>query len=384
VLLGRRLVRGTRGINWRATHAKAVEILNRLGLSYDTRCPVRRLEPDQRQMVEIARALSMHAKVLILDEPTSSLTDDQVQALFTAIRRLKRDGVAIIFVSHRLPEIFAICDELTVLRDGVTVESGPIARYDADSVVAAMVGEAQEARRSDSGAVPTPAKARPPAGAAPTLKVRELSIAGVLHDVALEVRAGEIVGLAGLVGSGRSELLETLFGLRRPDSATVELEGSPHVPTTPRASISRGIGLVPPDRKTQGLLLSMSVSDNLSIVATSSEGRLRTPNRRSEAHAVAEARTAMRIRAGSDREPTGTLSGGNQQKVALGKWLARSSRLLLLDEPTRGVDVAAKVEIHERLREDRIIVMVRGRIIATLDRADATESRLAGLAAGHR
>jgi ABC-type sugar transport system ATPase subunit len=210
--------------------------------------------------------------------------------------------------------------------------------------------------------------------------------------------------LAGLVGSGRAELLEALFGLRATASASIELDGAPYTPASPTASIAKGIGFVPPDRKSQGLLLAMSVAENLTIVATSSRARIRRPERRTERDAVAEARTAMHIRAGSDRVPVGTLSGGNQQKVALGKWLAGNPRLLLLDEPTRGVDVAAKAEIHGQLREAadrglamlvssseydelltlcaRIVVMFRGRVVAVLTRDQATEARLAALAGG--
>jgi ABC-type sugar transport system ATPase subunit len=355
-------------------------------------------------MVEIARALSMDAKLLVLDEPTSSLTDDQTAGLFGVIRDLRSGGVSVVFVSHRLTELFEICDEVTVLRDGRTVAEGPIGAFDAHSLVEAMVGEATAA----TAAAPAARRAgRREAGAAPVLEVRGLSTAGRLDDVDFEVRAGEVVGVAGLVGSGRSELLGALFGLAPTTSGTeIRLAGEPHAPRSPRHSIVKGVGYLPPDRKTQALLLGMSVRENLAIVSTSGRNRLTAPKLRDETRAVSDASKTMRIRAHSDRAPAGTLSGGNQQKVALGKWLADAPRLLLLDEPTRGVDVAAKAEIHELLRGvadrgvamlvssseydelltlcDRILVMFRGRVVATLPSSEASEQRLAALAGGHR
>jgi ABC-type sugar transport system ATPase subunit len=404
VLLGGRLVRGPAGIRWRATRSRAQELLEPLGVRCDPRTPVRDLRPDQRQMVEIARALSMDAKLLVLDEPTSSLTDDQTAGLFSVIRDLRSGGVSVVFVSHRLTELFEICDEVTVLRDGRTVAEGPIGAFDAHSLVEAMVGEATAA----TAAAPAARRAGPrEAGAAPVLEVRGLSTAGRLDDLDLEVRAGEVVGVAGLVGSGRSELLGALFGLAPTTGATeIRLAGEPHAPRSPRHSIVKGVGYLPPDRKTQALLLGMSVRENLAIVSTSGRNRLTAPTLRDETRAFSEASKTMRIRANSDRAPAGTLSGGNQQKVALGKWLADAPRLLLLDEPTRGVDVAAKAEIHELLRGvadrgvamlvssseydelltlcDRIIVMFRGRMVATLPSSEASEQRLAALAGGHR
>jgi ABC-type sugar transport system ATPase subunit len=399
VLLGGRMLRRRGGIDWRASDARAAEVLGRLGAEYDPRRPVRDLRPDERQMVEIARALSMDARVLILDEPTSSLTDDETAALFRTVAQIKREGVSIVFVSHRLPEVMAISDEVTVLRDGRSVSSGPIERYDAATIVEAMVGDRELARR------PSARAGSAPTGGEAVLQLRDVSTADGLGGVSIDVAAGEIVGLAGLVGSGRSELLEVLFGLRRPlPGATLLLEGKPFAPASPRAAIAAGLGYVPPDRKTQGLLLDMSVADNISVVSTAWRPRLAAPRRRDEARAVDEASDRMRIRAASAHVAAGTLSGGNQQKVALGKWLLQRPRILLLDEPTRGVDVAAKAEIHAQLREaaqrgvamlvssseydellavsDRIVVMFRGRVVGVLPAAEAGESRIAALAGG--
>ncbi len=267
ILLGRRMVRRWSGISTRATRAKAQRILAQLQLDYDPSWIVGQLRPDQRQMVEIARALSTDARILILDEPTSSLTDDEVERLFEAIRQLKRAGVATVFVSHRLPEIFAVSDEVTILRDGQTVAQAPISQYDARSLVDVMVGTADVHRQHASPAnVNGATRSR-------ALRVRGLQLPPVLQDIELEVGAGEIVGLAGLVGAGRSELLEALFGVRQAAAGHIEIGGEPFRPGSPRASIVRGLGFLPPDRKTQGLVLSMSVASNLTMVQTMEHAR---------------------------------------------------------------------------------------------------------------
>ena len=221
--MGRRLVRGAAGIDWAASQAKAREILARLGVDYDPGWQVSSLRPDQKQMVEIARALSTDVRILVLDEPTSSLTDEEVQWLFAAIRRLKERGVCVLYVSHRLPEIFAICDEVTVLRDGATVAEGPISDFTPASLVDAMVGSARARATRAGGTTVT---------GAPLLEIQNLSVAGSLSDACLDVREGEIVGLAGLEGSGRRELIEVVFGLRPRTSGSILLAG---VPTTPRS-----------------------------------------------------------------------------------------------------------------------------------------------------
>lgn len=394
ILLGRRLVRGTMGIDWKATRKKAREILALLGVDYDPTLEVASLRPDQKQMVEIARALSTEVKILVLDEPTSSLTDEEVRWLFAAIRRLKERGVCVLYVSHRLPEVFEICDELTVLRDGATVAEGSMSDFTPASVVEAMVGTAG-ARGGRRGKTISPKL--------PLLEIRNLTVAGSLTDVCLEVHEGEIVGLAGLEGSGRRELIEVMFGLRPRTSGSVLMAGSPLEAKKPRDAIRRGIGFVPPDRKFAGVILPMAVIDNLGLPSTSETFRLLDPGRgavRAESAGVAK---LLEIKAALDA-PAWTLSGGNQQKVVLGKWMVRPPRLLLLDEPTRGVDVAAKAEIHRQLREaagrgiavlvssseydellelcDRILVLFRGRIVADLQPEEATEARVAALAGG--
>jgi ABC-type sugar transport system ATPase subunit len=417
VLLGRRLVRSRRGIDWRATDRRAREILHRLELDYEPRRIVGLLRPDQQQMVEIARALSQEAHILILDEPTSSLTDDHVQALFRCLTRLKADGLCVLFVSHRLNELFEITDEVTVLRDGHAVASGRTDGFDLDRIVAAMVGEQpivhpgagtsgrEPAVASPGGGQPAGPIALPSArlGSPPALRVHGLLAPGLREPVDLEARSGEIVGIAGLVGAGRSILLESVFGERRRDSGEIEVDGERESVANPRQAIRAGIGFVPAERKTQGLVLSMSVRDNLLMAQTMHASRFSRPGRHADPEAVADAVASMRIKAASLEVPVETLSGGNQQKVVLAKWLLCRPRVLLLDEPTRGVDVGAKADIHTLLRElaaagmalvvssseypellelcTRIIVMYNGKVVAELA-SSASEATLARHAGG--
>jgi len=396
VLIGRRLVRTKRGIDWPASRRRAQVVLERLGLDYDPTWLVERLRPDQQQMVEIARAVSMDARILILDEPTSSLTGDEVHGLFRVIAELKTAGVAILFVSHRLDEVFTIADEVTVLRDGETVSAGPLTTYSRDSLVQAMVADPQSLvveHRTRSSLTDAPV----------ALSTAGISEPGLLRGISLQVRAGEIVGLAGLVGAGRSELLEAIFGKRRTEGS-VTVNGSPVCKADVKSAIASGMAYVPPDRKSQGLILTMTVAHNVTMVATHQQGRWRSPRRSWEREIAETAIRTMRIRAASPDVPVSTLSGGNQQKVAVGKWIVHPPRVMLLDEPTRGVDVNAKAEIHHRLREladtgvamlvssseneelldlcDRIIVMSRGAIVGDLSRAEADLGSLARLTGG--
>jgi ABC-type sugar transport system ATPase subunit len=396
IFLGHRMARRAGIVRWNATRRAAGAALRRLGVEVDPSLPVHRLRADERQMVEIARALSMDARVLILDEPTSSLTEDEVQSLFRAVRALREQGVATIFVSHRLKEVYDLVDRITVLRDGVTVGTGSAQELDRTRLIKLMVG------RDLVDALPSAVAA---GGRPAALRVRGLSLADALDEVDLDVAPGEIVGLAGLLGAGRSELLETLFGLRRRSAGSVEVHGKEVRFRAPRDAIRGGLALVPADRKLQGLVLGMTVRENIVMAATSSALRLSPPRSASELPLVDDAIDAMQIRAHSHRALVGTLSGGNQQKVVLGKWLATRPSVLMLDEPTRGVDVGAKSEIYRLIFGaaesgvavlvsssenpelitlcDRVLVLFRGRIAATLDRAEATEARIAHAAGGH-
>jgi ABC-type sugar transport system ATPase subunit len=396
VFLGHRMVARRGLINWRRTRRRARDALARLGLELDPALPVRRLRPDQQQMVEIARALSIDARVLILDEPTSSLTDDEVSSLFTVVRRLREDGVAVIFVSHRLNEIFELADRVTVLRDGHTVGEGVISDFDRPKLIELMVGHALEDALAEAE--------HDESADGRVLEVRELSLPGVFDSIDLDVGAGEIVGLAGLVGAGRSELLEAIFGLRKP-AGTIKVGGRKVTYRSPQQAVRDGVAFVPSDRKRQGLVLQMTVLENLMMASTSRVARLRPPRAREELATAQRTISELRIHAHSPRALVSTLSGGNQQKVVLGKWLTTEPKVMMLDEPTRGVDVGAKAEIYRLLFAaanrgigvlvsssevpelltlcHRILVLFRGRVVASLARDEASEARIAHFAGGH-
>jgi ABC-type sugar transport system ATPase subunit len=397
VFLGPRKQRRWYGIDWRSTRTRTREVLQRLHL--DEIRPEDRvsdLRPDQLQMVEIARALSMDARVVILDEPTSALTDDEVAALFHAVRALREQGVAIAFVSHRMNEVFGLVDRVTVLRDGSLVGSGPIEKYDPPGLIGMMIG--RELGNLDLGE-------HTHVSANPVLRVRGFNVPGRVRDASLEVEKGEIVGLAGLVGAGRSALLEGLFGSDPRATGEIEIDGRPAACRDTRSAMRCGLGYVPADRKLLGLVQDMSVRENLLMAESSRMWRLRRPSRARELSLVDGAVARLGIVNESVDAPVARLSGGNQQKVVLAKWLAIKPKVLLLDEPTRGVDVGSKAEIYKLLEEikeggvgilvsssetpelrllcDRILVMYRGRIVASLDRDEATEARIAQYAIGH-
>jgi ABC-type sugar transport system ATPase subunit len=396
ILLGPRKVRRWFGIDWRASRRRAAEIQKLLGAEFSVDDKVSDLPADQRQLVEIARAISMNARVLLLDEPTSSLTEAEVESLFELVRSLKARGLTTIFVSHRMSELFALADRVTILRDGRTVEVGEIGSYDPDRIIERMVG-----------AIPAPAAGHGAAAeeSEPALRVHQLSVPGRVHDATLTVGAGEAVGIAGLTGSGRTELLEAIFGMRRPSAGRVEVGGGAELRHGHVAhAIEHGLAYVPGDRKSQGLVLSMSVTENLMMATTSRRMRLRVPSRARERAEARSLAAMFGIVAPSTEAACRTLSGGNQQKVVIAKWMRGSPGVLLMDEPTRGVDVGAKREIYRLLADardqgvgilvssseteellllcDRILVMARGRIVASLDRAQATEANLAHYSMG--
>ena len=378
----------------------AREWLGRLGLECDPGARVGDLTPGQRQLVEIARALRLQARVLIMDEPTSSLTQREAERLFEAVGRLKRDGVAVVYISHRLAEVERIADRVTVLRDGRN--AGELARGEIThaNLVRLMVGRdlQQFFHRQHAG---------PPRGDRPRLEVRGLRYAdGPDTPVSFEVYAGEIVGLAGLVGAGRTELAEALFGLRRVVAGRVLLDGRPARIRTPRQSIAAGMALVPEDRRYHGLVLDQSVQRNIGLPNLDRLSFLRLLAGRREAALAADVCRRLRVRTPSVRQTVAVLSGGNQQKVVLGKWLTRRPRVLILDEPTRGIDVGAKSEIYALIDQlagervavlmissdleevlgmsDRVLVMHQGRLAGELPRERLSEQAVVHLATGGR
>lgn len=378
-------------------HKRAQAALDFLEIELPLDAPARTLNVGQGQMLEIARALQDQADVLIMDEPTAALSQKEAEHLFAAIRRLRTQGSAIIYISHRMEEVYELSDRLSVLRDGATTGTWAMADITPQQVVAQMVGREMEENVE---------VARPPAGD-PVLEVRGLTRAPLVQDVSFRVCAGEVVGLAGLVGAGRTEIARIIAGADCCQSGEIRLNGQAVRLSSPADAIARGVGLVPEDRKHQGLVLGMSVQDNISFAvlrSLSKMGLLQTgPCQQLADRYIRE----LRIRTPSREQGVGTLSGGNQQKVVMGKWLARDCQLLILDEPTRGVDVGAKAEIY-RLIEDqvaagkavllisselpellrlstRVLVISGGRMVAEYTREEATPekilaSALAGLA----
>jgi ABC-type sugar transport system ATPase subunit len=374
---------------------RAAALLARIGIGREAihpDQPMRTLSTAQEQMVQIAAAIGSGAQVLIFDEPTSSLSEREVRHLYALIDQLKREGVTIIYVSHRLPELFRLCDSVSVLRDGRHVGTLKVKEATEDALVRMMVGRAVAAFRH--------ADAAPVAGPE-VLDVRGLSSPGKFENVSFSLRAGEILGIAGLVGAGRSEVARALFGLDPHASGTVTVDGRPLPPGSIRVSKAAGLGMVPEDRKRQGLALMMSCKDNFSMAMLDRLSLLGFIKEREERRLARRYFERLRVKAPSADTPVAALSGGNQQKVVIAKWLAacgERGRVLIVDEPTRGVDVGAKAAIHALLAEvarqgtavllisselpellalaQRILVMREGRLTTTLPREEASEETL--------
>jgi ribose transport system ATP-binding protein len=388
LFMGREVTRGGGTIDWSRARAEAREILARFNLNIDIDRPVSRLPLAIRQMIEIARAISSGARIVIMDEPTSSLTAHETDDLFRVTRSLRDEGVGVIYISHHLEELFHLCDRATVLRDGALVGTVPIAETSRDQIVRMMVGrEPSEFAKRDH--------LEPGAEA---LRVEGINRTGVLHDISLTVRKGEVVGLAGLVGAGRSELARAIIGADPMDSGQVHLAGKPVQIRSPEDAARFGIAYVPEDRKRQGLVLGMPIEANITLPILpklTRWGLLNTRRRREVAQKLA---SDVQMRPPDVKRLAMQLSGGNQQKVVLGKWLGDNASVFILDEPTRGIDVGAKVEIYtliDRLAHagagillisselpeilglsDRVAVMRQGRIVDHCSRAEASEERI--------
>jgi rhamnose transport system ATP-binding protein len=383
-----------RRIQWQTLHQAVRQLLGQVGLDLDPRERVRGLSVADQQLVEVAKALSLNARVVVMDEPTASLTPGEVARLFGIVRRLREHQKAIVFISHRLEEIFAISDDVTVLRDGAYVGTFPIADLTPEQVITHMVGRPLSALHE---------RARGTAGK-PLLQVAGLRRAGIFTDISFEVRAGEIVGLAGLVGAGRTEVARAIFGIDPLDAGTIALDGQPVRFASPRAAVKAGLSYVPEDRQAQGLVLPLPISQNITLplLREMARGGLLQPAR--ERALAEDYGRRLRLRARSVQQRARDLSGGNQQKVVLAKWLATRPKVLILDEPTRGIDVGAKAEVHRLMGElataglailmisselpeilamsDRILVMREGRLVAEMDHAEATQERIMAAAAG--
>ncbi len=382
-------------IDWRSVHRRSAELLSRVGISLDTHARVNTLGVGKQQLVEVAKALHRTPRAIVMDEPTASLGLAEIDELFRVIRELRARGVSIVYISHRLDEIFTLCNRVTVMRDGTVVDTRPVAASDVSTLVALMVGRTLER------ALRTP---NPAADTAEMLGVRGLTRRGVFEDVSFSVRRGEIYGLGGVVGSGRTEVARAIFGADRIDAGQLTIEGRPVRITSPREAVRAGIAMLTEDRKAEGLVLGLPVRANVSLAILDRIARFFgfiPPER--ERSLAQDLIASLRIRTPGPEQLAINLSGGNQQKVVLAKWLAVKPKLLIFDEPTRGVDVGAKAEIYALIRalvaegmaviiisselpellslSDRIGVLKRGRIVVELDAATTDEATVLAYAA---
>jgi rhamnose transport system ATP-binding protein len=394
IFMGRQPVRSARRIDRRAMEREAREIFTRLGVQLDPARLSRGLSVADQQIVEIAKALSFNAQVLVMDEPTAALTTVEVLRLFEVIKTLRSHGAAVLFISHRLEEVFACCQRVTIMRDGRFVRTAPIADLTIDDIIRSMVGRDLDALFPKSQTTPGDV----------VLDVQNLNSDGLFADISFNVRKGEIVALAGLVGAGRSEVARAVFGVDKRTSGAVRVNGRALPNGNARAAMAAGMALVPEDRRQQGLVMDLGIDQNVALVSMSRLSHLGLIFRSSERRLAATWAKRLQLRFARLRNSVSTLSGGNQQKVVLGKWLARAPQLLIIDEPTRGIDVGTKAEVHRILdglvsegmavlmisselpevlgMADRVLVLREGRISAELTRAEADETSIMRAATG--
>jgi ribose transport system ATP-binding protein len=387
-------------IDHRGMRRAAREMLADYGIAVDVRRPLRELGLGVQQMIAIARAISERHRVVIMDEPTSSLEPREVELLFEVVTHLRATGVAVVYVSHRLEEVFRLCDQVTVLRDGRRIHTGPTAEITRLELVSRMLGRA----------VADVARARTRFGehdsdqaSGPVLRAVDLTRRHVLDGVSVEIRRGEVVGLAGLLGSGRSETAKAIYGVQPIDGGSVEVEGKAVPAASPRAAISAGVALIPEDRKAEGIIPSLSVRDNIVLASLPSMSRAGFLSERRQDAVVAKLMEQLRIKASGPDQRAGELSGGNQQKVLLARVLCLEPRVLLLDDPTRGIDVGAKAEIQSLISgladdgmaillisseleevvegSDSVVVLRDGAVVGRLDGDAISEDGVMGLIA---
>lgn len=392
IMIGQEPMRGGVWLDRGALYSNAQAVLDRLDIKLNARTPISALSAGQRQMVEIARACGETPKILVLDEPTSSLGRQEEELLFDLVDRLRTDGAGIVYITHRISEVFRLADRITVLRDGKHVVTGDANDFTREKLISAMVGRAVDERRSGLVVSDLPV----------ALRVDGLSRDAAVRDVSLDLHAGEVLGVAGLMGAGRTELARLMAGVDRPDAGAMTLFGENYSPASVSDAIKTGVAYLPEDRKTQGLVLSLSVADNIALPSLGSLSRSGWLSMTKLKALAQEWSGKLGIRAASPDVAADTLSGGNQQKVAIAKWLAIAPKVILLDEPTRGVDVGAKAEIYALIRDlaaqgtavmvisselpevlqisDRIAVMAQGRIAGVVSATNATEESLLELA----
>lgn len=396
IFMGHHLVHPkSRRIDWKSMQIQTQKILDDLELDIDSGTLIKNLSTAQRHMVEIAKALSLDARIVIMDEPTSALSMREIQDLYKIIRKLKQEGKAIIFISHKFDEIFEICDCFTVLRDGKYIGEGRVADSSVDEIVTMMVG------RSLNQMYP---KKEVEIGS-PVLIAESLKRTGYFSDISFELHQGEILGFFGLVGAGRSEVMRAIFGIDPLTSGVMRLFGEEVHIKDPADAMQRKIAFVPEDRQTQGVILDLSITNNITLPQLDSLSRWGVTNKKRDLELAKKYGEMMEIRAAGWSVNADTLSGGNQQKVVLAKWLATEPRVLILDEPTKGIDVATKAAVHEFVSEmaakglavilisselpevlgmsDRIIVMHEGKITGRYHRGEAESDEIIKAATGH-
>ncbi len=387
IVAGRQPTRAGR-VDWRAMYREADELLQQLGVDLNPRIKARNLSVAQQQTVEIARALSLNAQLLIMDEPTSSLTLTEVKELFRIIRQLREGGTAIIFISHRLEELFEVADRVTILRDGHYISTREMSGVETEDLIQMMVG------RNVDDLFP---KQEAPPGEL-RLEVSHLTAAGKFEDVSFSLRAGEILGLAGLIGAGRTDVARALFGIQSVQSGAIRISGQPVEIRSPQQAMNLGLGFVPEDRQHHGLVLPMTIETNITLPILSHFATFGWRRDRQAKQVAEKAAHRLEVKSSGITQKAKELSGGNQQKVVLAKWLETNPRILILDEPTRGIDVGTKAAVHQLMSDlanegvailmisselpeilgmsDRILVMREGRITGEFTRAEATQEKI--------
>jgi len=381
-------------VDWKRMYREVDQLLTSLDVSLSSHAPVQGLSVAEQQLVEIAKALSLQARVLVLDEPSAALSAHEVEELFAIVKQLRERGVAILFVSHRLEEVFTIADRLTVFRDGNHIITAPVSKMTTEEIIKHMVG------RELSNLFP---KGEAEIGEV-VLEVRQLTRPGVFADVSFQLHRGEILGLAGLVGAGRTEVAQVLFGIDQAESGEIWLKGKQVRIRSPQHAMAYGIAYVPEDRHQHGLIMNFSIAANITLAILHQVSRLGLVDPRRERKIAGEYSSQLSVRSAGVEQLVNALSGGNQQKVVLGKWLATNPSVLILDEPTRGIDVGAKAEVHRIISDlaarglaiilisselpevlamaDRVIVLHEGRVTGTFVHSEATQERVMFAATG--
>lgn len=395
MFLGKEIKYGKTGIlNSKAMKRQTIENLKRLGVEIDPDAPAGSLSVGQQQMVEIARAIATDAEVLIMDEPTAALTDREIDVLFEVIRKLKAQGVGIVYISHRMEEIFSLCDRISVLRDGEFVGTKYAKETSFEEIVRMMVGRELGQRFPDRTVTPGDTK----------LEVKGLSREGWFEDISFSVREGEILGVAGLMGAGRTEIMEALFGARKSSGGEVILDNEKLTIKHPSDAIKAGIGFITEDRKDEGLVINQTIRENMSLTNLKSLSNYGIVNKKKERELVDSLIKKLHIKTTGAEQDVKSLSGGNQQKVVIGKWLGIEPKVLILDEPTRGVDIGAKKEIYNIMNEltekgvaiimvsselpevlgmsDRVLVIHEGIVASTLTKEEASQEKIMQAATG--